>query len=99
MLLWTKSNRRTCKLMLITPHVAYIFVKRNVRKKGHGSCALFHNHNYQGATGNLSTKLNVLQQTAPLKCDRLQSHTMPCIFCSNYPAILWITAIASYVAI
>ena len=41
-----KSRRRICKYALITSLLAYIFVKRNVRKKGHGHCIFFQNHNY-----------------------------------------------------
>ena len=31
-----KSNRKISKYELITPLLAYIFVKRNIPKKGHG---------------------------------------------------------------
>ena len=54
MLVWTKIQQN-CKYVMIMPLLANIFVKRNVRKKGHGwFCSLyifFHNHHYQGGTG------------------------------------------------
>ena len=35
-----ESTKRICKYVLIMPLLAYIFVKRNVRKNGHGCCAI-----------------------------------------------------------
>ena len=53
-----KSNKRICKYALITPLLAYIFVKRNVRKKG--VVALQFLLQSQGGTGEFMYKALIL---------------------------------------
>ena len=67
-----KPRKRICKYALITPLLAHIFVKRNVRKKGRGCCALifFCNYNYQGGTGEFIYKASIIGNT------QLLSHTI-----------------------
>ena len=68
-----KPSRRTCKQALFVPLLVYIFVKRNVNKKGHDRCTfssiitIIREVQAQGFV--------IGQQTAPLKHERSQGHT------------------------
>ena len=102
-----KLSRIICKYVLITPLLAYIFVKRNIWKRG---VVIAHFHP-QGGTGKFIYKASILNNK------QLLSNMIDCkvtqvpyttrivfpadsyIFCSNFPVILCIIAIASYIAI
>ena len=105
-----KSSKRICKYTLITPLLAYIFVKRNVTRGVWLLCIFFCNNKYQGGTFKFIYKALVIgnKQLLSNMIDR-KSTQVPCttrialladsyciyVFCSNYPAILYIIAIAS----
>ena len=85
----------------------YIFVKRNVHKKG-VVYIFFHNNNYQGGTGKFIYKASIIgnkqllssnmidrEATQVLHTTRITFLADSYIFCWNYPAILCIIAIAS----
>ena len=110
MLLWAKI-KQNLQHALIVPFLAYIFVKRNIHKKGVVAVHFFHNHNHQGGTGKFLQGFNIIDNK-PLLSSMIDyeaaqvSHTtrialLPdsCMFCSNFPAILRIIAIDSYIAI
>ena len=59
MLLWTKIKQKN---LLITPLLAYTFVKINVCMKGHGTVHFFHYHNYKGDTGEYIYKVLILDK-------------------------------------
>ena len=71
----------------------------------------FHNHNYQEGTGKFIYKASILGNKQLLSnmidhkatqvpyTTRIAFLTDSYIFCSNFPAILYIIAIASYIAI
>ena len=66
-----KSSRRTCKQALFVPLLVYIFVKRNINKKGHDRCTFSSIITLIRETQGF----DIGQQTAPLKHGRSQGHT------------------------
>ena len=106
-----KSSKRTRKYALLTLLLAYVFVKRNVHKKGHGHCTFSSTIKIiREVQVNLSVykalildNKQLLSNTIDYEATQVSYTTRIAflvdsyIFCSNYPAILFIIAIASYI--
>ena len=106
-----KLSIRKCKQVLIKFLPVNIFVKAKYARGAWSLYIFFHNHNYLGGTGKFIYKASILDNKQLLSnIDRSQSYTstihhqncLPCrqlYICSNYPVILCITTIASYIGI
>ena len=95
----------------VSIHSCIQFCKNKCTEEGAWSLHnFFHNYNYEGITGNFIYKALILDNKQLLSnmidckatqvpyTTRISFITDSYIFCSNFPAILCIIAIASYIA-
>ena len=106
-----QSSTRICKYALITPLLVKNFVKRNLCKKRCGCCTSSTITIIREIHVNLFTRFLMLDNKQLLsnmiahEATQVPYNTKiylladSYIFCSNFPAILCINAIASYIAI
>ena len=112
MLLWTKIKQKNLQICIDHAPSCVHFGKKKRTQKGVWSLYIFfHNHNYQEGTGKFNYKASILDNKQLLSnmidrkatqvpyTTRMSFLTDSYIFCSNFPAIFYIIAIASYIAI
>ena len=102
------KSSKICKYALIIPLLAYICVKKHTQGGAWLLSIFFCNRNFQGGTGEFIYKASILGNkqllTNMIDCEatslpyttRIAFLADSYMFCSNYPVILFIIAIASY---